>query len=98
MLCTNFTLLFFFFKVINPCAEGTDDCVENAQCVFSGISDNFTCVCSKGWTGDGKTKCTGRFTRAIKIVYFNIIHVAYTLLAGAIYKPECRIMLAHLNK
>ncbi|XP_033642813.1 uncharacterized protein LOC117302931 isoform X2 [Asterias rubens] len=44
--------------IIDPCLEGTYTCGLNADCVFSGISNNHTCMCSAGWTGDAYDACT----------------------------------------
>ncbi|KAJ8038778.1 IgGFc-binding protein [Holothuria leucospilota] len=43
--------------IFNPCAEQTDDCVSNAECIFTGISYNYTCQCNEGYMGDGFVSC-----------------------------------------
>ena len=37
---------------INECAEGLDDCDDNADCI--NLVGSFQCVCWEGFTGDGK--------------------------------------------
>jgi len=43
--------------VINACTLGTDLCDMNAIC--SGLEDGYTCACTAGYEGDGRTDGTG---------------------------------------
>ena len=46
----------WYFSGVNECAEKTDNCDENAIC--TDTEDGFSCNCTGGFTGDGKT-CQG---------------------------------------
>ena len=64
--------ILFSVTDINECAQGTDNCLMNMFCrtdstgmTMCGTSDvcvntegSFDCVCTEGFTGDGRT-CTG---------------------------------------
>ena len=55
----NNIIFIIFSSDSDECSEGTDDCVENAQCVDT--VEGFDCVCLPGFTGNGKTLCEGMF-------------------------------------
>ena len=40
----------------DECSDGSNDCGENAEC--TNTLGGFTCKCTEGFAGDGKT-CTG---------------------------------------
>ncbi|KAK6314887.1 hypothetical protein J4Q44_G00144160 [Coregonus suidteri] len=42
---------------INPCLDGRGGCHVNADCIHTGPNKT-SCVCSQGYTGDGKESCT----------------------------------------
>ena len=46
-----------FFADVNECADGTDNCHVNADCMDT--IGSFQCTCSIGYSGDGVDNCTG---------------------------------------
>ena len=46
---------------MNECANGLDNCDENANCI--NREGGFECVCGIGYTGDGVT-CQGIFVQS----------------------------------
>ena len=53
---------------IDECALGTHDCSPNADCIDT--TENYTCICRSGFTGDGRT-CTGMII--IRSIYVCIV-------------------------
>ena len=49
---------FVFFADVNECMFGTVLCDPNSDCVDTVGS--YDCTCRAGYTGDGKSLCTGR--------------------------------------
>ena len=50
-------MLYSIVSDIDECAEGTDDCVDDADCM--NTDGSFTCTCQPGFTGDGRESGTG---------------------------------------
>ena len=46
-----------YFKDINECDEGKDDCSSNATC--HNAAGSYTCTCVYGYSGDGYN-CTSK--------------------------------------
>ena len=40
-------------EAINPCEEGSDQCIDDADCVFAGPGQ-YKCSCKQGYVGDGR--------------------------------------------
>ena len=51
------TSFFILLTDINECA-GSNDCVANSEC--GNTDGSYTCTCSTGYTGNGKSSCSGR--------------------------------------
>lgn len=49
-----------FFTDIDECTANSHDCHLSATCTNTGGS--FTCACNAGYTGDGKSPCSGKKT------------------------------------
>ena len=47
------------FVVPDPCLM--DPCDVSAECVWEGLSPNFTCKCTEPFTGDG-FNCSSKFS------------------------------------
>ena len=61
-MCEEFLFLFFdhvccFVLDINECEGSTSQCVSVASC--NNLPGNFSCVCPKGFKGDGTRNGTG---------------------------------------
>ena len=55
---TSTYMQFFSFLIdINECAEGRNNCHENATCI--NTFGSFECTCKVGFTGDG-VNCTSK--------------------------------------
>ena len=46
---------------IDECAQGTDNCAPNVECM--NVQGSFKCVCREGFEGNG-TLCTGKYGTA----------------------------------
>ena len=58
--CVTSTYMHFFLSFlidINECAEGRNNCNENATCM--NTFGSFECTCKVGFTGDG-VNCTSK--------------------------------------
>ena len=53
------TLCYVLYADINECEADTHNCHDNAEC--SNTDGNYTCECARGYDGDGRISCDGKF-------------------------------------
>ena len=53
--CYYYSHLMLSYPDVNECAEGIDDCDQNAEC--SDTEGSYNCTCNHGYSGDGVTCC-----------------------------------------
>lgn len=55
--------LFYYFKDLDECSNGTHMCSPHADC--KNTMGSYRCLCKEGYTGDGFT-CTGELSEESK--------------------------------
>ena len=48
---------------MDECEIGTDECVDDADCV--NTEGSYTCTCSSGYVGDGYISCQSKYRDTI---------------------------------
>ena len=66
---------------LNECTMGTADCVNGATCV--NTVGSFTCTCRPGFSGDGRTRCTGMYINSL--INLIVVHVSSHSSSGFLY-------------
>ena len=77
---------------IDECAEGTDDCGENAFC--DNLIGSYRCICNKGFRGDGKEcvrKLTCLFGVRTSLDHNDYLHVFVLLCFGDNGARQCNV-------
>ena len=81
--------LFLLYIDVNECQTGSYSCHAQGQCV--NVPGSYSCKCLPGYTGDGKSKCEGKFFQnliSIKDCYIQNANV-FTR-TGHKYREVCR--------
>ena len=55
-------------KDVDECSDGVAECDINSECMDTVGSYN--CLCRPGYTGDGRTHCSGKQTPLILTLFY----------------------------